>query len=218
MPIFLGHGQRIYFAHVPKAAGTSVYVLFLRNGWRVANVDTRPRRGIGRILARDFGVTDIPFEGGREGLDCTAQHAPAEVWTRWGPFDAAFALVRDPAARYLSAVRWRYALVPRRPEPLTEFRLAVLARLERELHRKPGLFDGHFRPQTAFLAPGTEAFRIEDGWQERLAARFGLDPGAPIVENRSRADGAAELTPAEADFVRRTYAGDFARLGYAPPA
>lgn len=218
MPIFRKDGQRIYFAHVPKAAGTSVYVLFLRNGWSVANVDTNPKRGIGRILARDFAIAEIPFEGSRDGLDTTPQHAPAAVWTRWGPFDATFALVRDPAARYLSAVRWRHALVPKRPEPLPAFREAVLARLERELDRRPGVFDGHFRPQVAFLAPGTEVLRIEDGWQERLAARFRLDPGPPIRENPSAPRGDAPgLTAAERAFVRRTYAADFARFGYAPP-
>ncbi len=217
MPIFRKDGRRLYFAHVPKAAGTSVYVLFLRNGWTVANVTARPKRGIGRILANDFGVTAVPLEGGTEGLDVTLQHAPAEVWTRWGPFDASFALVRDPAARYLSAIRWRHALVPRRPEPLPAFRAAVLARLESDLDRKPGIYDGHFRPQTAFLAPDTEVFRVEDGWQDRLAARFGLDPGPPIRENPSRADTATELSGPERDFVLRTYGSDFARFGYAPP-
>jgi hypothetical protein len=38
MPIFKKNNKTIYFAHIPKTAGTSVYSLFVESGWKIGNI------------------------------------------------------------------------------------------------------------------------------------------------------------------------------------
>ena len=38
MPIFIKRNRLIYFAHIPKTAGTSIYHSFASSGWSIFNV------------------------------------------------------------------------------------------------------------------------------------------------------------------------------------
>lgn len=213
MPIFTKSTRRVYFAHIPKTAGSAICLAFLRSGWSIANVDTRARPGrLGAILAQEAGLTEIPFEGTRDGLDTDAQHAPHHVWQGWGPFETSFAIVRHPADRYLSALRYKFS---------RRRRLASFARFRRRVARDLLIsLDGDgvprprvFRHQIDYLGPGTEVVRYEDDWPARLVRRFDLAPGSLDAVNVGQGP-APELQPSEAALVLGLYRSDFSRLGY----
>lgn len=217
MPIFEKDGQRVYFAHIPKTAGSAVYLMFLRSGWAISNVTTKPVKGrIGLILWDEFGINPVPQQGGRHGYAYALQHAPAEIWQHWGPFDSSFAISRDPYARFESALRFRYSKKRVRLRGFAHFRKRLLPQLNRA--RAAGTLPAYFRPQVAYLAPGTRVFRFERDWAAELAAAYGLTEARVERVNPTRM-AASGLTDAEKAFVRDTYGEDFARFGYAsnPP-
>lgn len=217
LPIFEKPGKRICFAHIPKAAGTSVYLLFARNGWMLKNLHLRPNSGIGKILREEFNIHQLSIEGELLGVKTSIQHVEAKIWERWGPFDASFAISRNPADRYMSALRFRYELAPKRPESFEEFREAVLKKLKNNYARKPWIFDGHFRPQHIYLGQDTEVFQLEEDWQEKVCKRFDLSGKDKIVSNES-APHETKLNEAERAWVFDIYAEDFVKLGYSATA
>jgi len=213
MPIFTKNTRRVYFAHIPKTAGSAICLAFLRSGWSIANVDTRNRPGrLGAVLAQEAGITEIPFEGSRDGLDTDAQHAPHHVWRGWGPFEASFAIVRHPADRYLSALRYKYSR-RRRLLSFARFRRQVARDLLTSLDKDGVPRPRFFRPQIDYLGPQTEVFVYEDNWPAALARRFELEPGSLDRINIGQVPAPA-LLPSEAALVLGLYGSDFRRLGY----
>lgn len=158
MPVFEKDDRRVYFAHIPKAAGTSVYVLFARNNWKIANLALNPKNGIGKLLLAEFNIHQLQIEGNLENLKTSIQHASEDIWNHWGPFHSSFAISRHPEARYLSAVKFRYNLVPNRTESFEDFREALLSKLLNRYHRKNEIFDGHFRPQHMYIQENSKIF------------------------------------------------------------
>ena len=66
MPILEKHGQRVLFAHIPKTAGTSIYLAFAAAGWRILNLSENPepsdeeiRIGLSGNLCRCTGYARI---------------------------------------------------------------------------------------------------------------------------------------------------------------
>ena len=217
MPILSKGGRRVYFAHVPKTGGSAVYILFLAGGWRIANLETGPQPGrIGHHIRERFGDVALPVEGERHGHAGTLQHAPADVWTRWGPFDDSVAIVRHPVARFLSEMRYRYAQRVRR-ERFARFMRAQVEAARRAFDGGPDGVDSHLVPQHRFVAQATYVLRYEDDWGAALARRYGLDPGALPAVNVSPL-APARLARRDHDWLRATYAEDFRRFGYDPDA
>jgi len=214
MPIFTRGNERIYFSHIPKTAGSAVYVLFLRNGWSLSNVDTGlgPRR-IGHRLHKEFGITDIPMEGDRGDFPDSIQHATVDIWQRWGPFTDTFAVVRDPLKRFESAMKYQYSL-HKRHKTLAEFRDTQISKINRRHDRKPTAINVHFRRQVDFVTPQTRIVYFEDRFMEKLALTYGLKQ--PNVEKINVAPKALDpvLTPEVETWARNFYALDFERFNY----
>lgn len=217
MPSLTLDDRLIYFAHCPKAGGTSVeQFMVARWGDQVGH------------LGWGWDLDWIAGGGERAGgIPCSPQHYTWQDAARVLPRspDAAFAVVRDPVARLIS--EYRYQRTERRAG-----RLAGLLRklgfsswlcLMAEVHaRNPYAFDNHFRPQTEFVPNGARVFRLEDGLGQVgvwLCAQAGeAGPVAMPHELKARGHGpAVQPMRQDLELIIRWYSEDFGRFGYRLP-
>ncbi|MEO0679256.1 MAG: sulfotransferase family 2 domain-containing protein [Pseudomonadota bacterium] len=220
-------GRAIYFAHVPKAGGSSVEDRLEARFGPLQLLDRahEPRRRA-RATAEPVSPQHMP---GAEAARRLPQVASGRAWR--------FAVVRDPLRRLLSAHRFQFHGMgredpARRPPPwrarfarlgLTPWLALSLAATRLD----PGYLDGHLRPQVDFLPPDPpgaapcETFRLEDGLQAveaRLDALFGPGP-AGGMGHALRAGKRDGPTPSRTDLrlILRAHGADYDRFGYARP-
>jgi len=212
MPIFTKNDQRIYFAHIPKTAGTSIYLLFVRNGWAVSNLSPADYPGsTSEMLKSECGITHIPKEGRRWGYRGSLQHAPARVWQRWQRCDESFSIVRQPEERFVSALRYRHQVF--HGDLSWE---AFLEHLRKTLYtswQMERLYDGHFRPQVQFITPATRILKFEEDWGAKLCEWYDLNPSDLKVTNQSK-KSKISLSAEDRAWITRRYKADFRRFGY----
>lgn len=203
----------IWFAHVPKAGGTSVEQMMVatwgaavghlhwgwdlwwqRGGWRRADPPNSPQHLIWADAQRALPA------------------APTHV----------FAVVRDPAARMVSEYRWQRQgrRGTRAGRWLARLPFSLWLRLMLAMAKvHPHAFDNHLRPQGDFIPEGAVVFRLEDGlqpvadWLGRVTGQAGLalphalkSAARPLclrAEDRAR--------------IARAFAADYRRFGYAAP-
>lgn len=213
MPSLTLPDRLIWFAHCPKAGGTSVEQFMVAEwgdavghlhwgwdlwwkagGWRVASPPNSPQH-----LVWEDALKTLP-------------NRP----------DTVFAVVRDPATRLQSEYRWQRQ--GRRGTRLGRF----LARLPFSLWlrlmlamaaRHPHAFDNHLRPQSDFVPDIARIFRLEDGLEpviDWLAGETGLT-GRETVPHALPTGAGAHLMPADAARIGRAYASDYQRFGYVAP-
>ena len=210
MPSLTLPDRLIWFAHVPKAGGTSIETaLVARWGCQVGHLhwgwDRWWRQG-------GWRVADPPN---------SPQHliwADAQSLLPRAP-DAVFALVRDPAARLAS--EYRYQRHARRgtcfgralaylPFPLwLRLMLAMVA-------HHPHTFDNHLRPQADFVPDHAKIFRLEDGLvpvADWLAAATGT--AIPEMPHALKSGPHTPITIALQARIEAAYSEDYDRFGYA---
>jgi hypothetical protein len=215
MPIFEKDHRRIYFVHIPKNAGSAVYLLLMQNGWSVSNVDTtRGRRRIGRVLYDRFGIIDIPKQGDIYDFHGPRQHAPSGVWNRWGPFDFSFAVCRNPYTRLLSALKYECFTV-RGEQDFEEYKSKRLAEVRNIIDKRPHRVPVVFMRQSKFVDVDTLIFRYEDAWVFHICKMLELKDTQSYVTNAS-ANASVALSESDRDWARAYYAQDFSRFGYNP--
>ena len=212
MPLLTLDDRTVWFAHCPKAGGTSIERVLV---------------GIegGRVEHLHWGW-DKWFRGGGWKEDrppCSPQHL---VWTDAVPLlerapDKVFAVVRDPADRLQS--EWRWQRTGRRGTrlgkalarlPFSAWLPIVLAMAERNAYA----FDNHLRPQSDFVPDDAQVFRLEDG----LNNVFGwlskrLDRELPCGTHLLKTDGKPFATEALNGLIVRAHRVDYARFGYVTP-
>jgi len=217
MPSLALDHRLIYFAHCPKAGGTSVEK-FMVTRWG------------DRVGMLGWGWDRTWFGQGGErtpGPPCSPQHytwRDAKTRLPCAP-DAVFALVRDPVARMVS--EYRYQRTERRAGRLWP----LLRRLDFStwLHlmaavqaRNPYAFDNHFRPQSDFVPEGAAVFRLEDGLGavgEWLCAQAGEPPPPDMPHDLKSPQGRERVVPNRADLalILHWYDEDYCRFGYRRP-
>ncbi|MEO1606435.1 MAG: hypothetical protein AAFU34_14040 [Pseudomonadota bacterium] len=205
----------IWFAHCPKAGGTSVeQALVARFGGAVGHLhwgwDLWWRQGGWRVADPPNSPQHLIWH------DALAQLPRAP--------DAVFAVVRDPVARMASEHRWqrRGRRGTRMGKALAHLPFPIWLRLMLAVARRnPYAFDNHFRPQAEFVPDGAVVFRLEAGlapvgaWLDQVA---GSADGAPIP-HAIPSGAAGRIGTAEAALIARTFAEDYRRFGYPmPPA
>ena len=210
MPIFRCRAKLVYYAHVPKCAGSAV----------------------NRYLAQRFGA--IAFQDERFLLRpsaerwsrTSAQHIDRQSLERLFPegfFDAAFTIVRHPVPRIVSVYNFQRE-VERSIAPDMAFS-QWLETLPAQVAVDPCVFDNHARPMDDIVPQGSEVFRLEDGmdgligWLDALAgAADGPRAIAPANQRSDRRPAGTEPVRPSADdldVIESLYRRDFERFGYA---
>ncbi len=216
MPSVEINGRLIYFAHCPKAGGTSVE-RFMADRW--GSTVSLLGWGWDRRWAR---------RGERAGeIPSSPQHytwADAQRALPRSP-DAVFTVVRDPVARMVSEYRYQRTgrLTGPFGGPVRRLGFSAWLRLMFALaDRNPYTHDNHFRPQIDFLPrEGARVFRLEDGLHAVLvwlAAQAG-EPAPRTPPHDLRTSGGEDVVPTAADraLIHARFREDYLRFGYAPP-
>lgn len=216
MPSVEVNGRLIYFAHCPKAGGTSVErfmvdrwgdaVRLLGWGW--------DRRWAGRG-ERAGEVPSSPQHYVWEDAERALPRAPDEVFT----------VVRDPVARMVSEYRYQRdgRLTGPFGRPVRRLGFSAWLRLMFALSdRNPYTHDNHFRPQVAFLPPGgAHVFRLEDGLQPVLAwlAQCAGERAPDAVPHDLRTGAGPRVQPTAEDrmLIFQRFEDDYRRFGYPFP-
>lgn len=211
MPILEKDGRRVYFAHVPKAGGTSIYCAFAQSGWRISNITKRdsPHTAF-QILRSQYNVDDIPQSGRTWRYPFSLQHSPRIIWRTWGPFNESFAIIRDPLTRFTSSLSYHYRYNPSlqdcygSPQALLDFILDELA-----THRlaKYKLLDGHLIPQRHLVSHRTILFGFESDWAHAIESRYGLIAGSITLVNKGESKR-PQLKPEQQAKLEKIYKRD----------
>jgi len=212
MPIVRCDGRLIYFAHVPKCAGTAI--------------EHYLATCCGPLAFLDPAFNDLTT--GPRWSVTSPQHVDAESLARLFPdgfFDEVFPVVRHPVDRLASVYQFQRDIEGHIPQRLGF--VNWLTRLSESGAASHARFDGHTRPMGDFVPEGAMIFRLEDGlgplvsWlrqklpgvelpdvipaRNMLAARLrhaGLTARPPRITARARA------------LIRALYAEDFRRFCY----
>lgn len=209
MPICRARDKWIYFAHVPKCAGTAVE----------------------RYLEARFGPLGM-HDGGFGLRSAQAawslsppQHMPEAVRRDLLPdtlFDGVFATIRHPVTRLRSVF-----LFQRDVEKAVPARLPFhgwLDTVQRSLTLDPYALHGHLRPMTEYVPTGATVFRVEDGlgavvtWLDDLTGTQGgpreVAPFNVLSERLGAEPENVALTPRILNQIAALYQADFDRFGY----
>jgi len=203
MPLLSANGRSIFFAHIPKTAGSSVEEYLVRRfGGPLSLIDRNKREGV-RGTGLITPLTHVAAIDLREML-------PSDL-------DFSFAVVRNPLTRLQS--EYRYQTGVSRLSRLgfsTWLRVMIAAaRLE------PRIYENHIRPQVDLVPDNTEIFRLEDGFDDMIARLDEVTESAAPSEavrhllKRERKDIA--LHRQDVELLASFYADDFEHFGYDLP-
>jgi len=210
MPIIRIGTKLVFFAHVPKCAGSSVENYL------------RDRFGRLALLDRKYLLVDTHDRWSRT----SPQHVDWASLTRMFPqdfFSNIFTVVRHPVGRAVSAYRFQSEFEGTVPAGTTfaEWLQAEVVARRTDPHHS----DNHSRPQTEFLPPedamNCTVFHLEHGLDAIIPYLDGLagnqsGPRAMGHALQAGASKAGPMTPTveEKALIAEIYAADFARFGY----
>ena len=210
MPIVRIGARLVYFAHVPKCAGSSV--------------EDYLRERFGPLGFLDRQYLSLPQD--ERWSQSSPQHIDWVAATRLfheGFFDASFAVVRHPVARIVSAYHFQVEVEQAsQPAGFSDWLKHNLALQDQQ----PYLMDGHMRPQTEFIPSDCQIFHLEHGLDALIPYFDDLagDNAAPRAmshsntRKKSKGPSTAETSLSNDDMalIAKTYAADFSRFGYSP--
>lgn len=206
MPIFKAGHKLVYYAHVPKCAGSSLE----------------------DYVHERFG--EMAF------LDKTYMSRPAsERWSNTSPqhidtkslykfvessfFDHIFTVVRHPVARIVSAYHFQLEVEKLVPQS-TGFGEWLLD-IEERLAEAPFAFDNHVLPMSQIVPDGADVFYLEHGLDGLIPYFDGLAGNADGQRaigrtNERKAEKGARAKPTDKDLalIKKLYREDFDRFGY----
>ena len=210
MPIFKAGSRLVYYAHVPKCAGSALEHFLEARFGTLAFLDSR-------------------YMGVAEELrwsQTSPQHINVEALDRLFPagfFDASFTVVRHPEARIVSAFHFQREVEKTISDqvPFAHW----LEDLEISRGENPYVHDNHVRPMADLVPDGSDVFHLEHGldaiipWFDRLTGNTDGPRAIPKVNERgahAKAGGNVELTETDRARIAEIYAVDYARFGYEP--
>ncbi len=202
MPLVSTQEYRIFFAHVPKCAGSSVEDYLIR------------RFGV------PLSIRDVTHINGarRRGLNALATHLTSEDLKDFLPqnLSYSFAVVRDPVERTFSQYRFQ-AGVSRTSRLSFSTWLRVMMRC---VQIDPRVYQNHIRPQSDLVPKDAEIFRLEDGF-DAMISRLDDVTGSRVSDlqvghllNKKSSQAKTVASRQDIDLLQRFYAVDFERFGY----
>lgn len=223
MPIVRIGSSMVYYAHVPKCAGSSIEDYLVERFGTLAFLN----RGHRRIPAAQKWSATSP-----QHIDI----ATLDLLFPQNFFAASFTVVRHPVSRLISAFTFQQA---RRYIPLRMGFEAWLAMAQKGPKTVPFQFDNHLRPMTDLVPEGARVFRMEDGleavvpWLDNLA---GNQDGPREIPKSNKTDDVVwrSRTPWKEHIrsrlrakrpslddrlcgeIYRLYKADYDRFGYEP--
>lgn len=211
MPMFRANSKLVYFAHVPKCAGSSM-LRYLQDRF-------------GTVAFHDAAFHAVPED--RRWTKTSPQHVDAKTLARMFPegfFDASFAIVRHPVSRLVSAFDFQREVEESVPKDVTFG--AWIEKTTAERVDSPFIFDNHTRPMDELVPAGAATFKLEAGfapfiaWLDELTGDAGGPRSLPKVNERGGSDrqkaDKTTPTPAEIKLIAKIYARDFERFEYDP--
>lgn len=211
MPIIRHSGRLIYFAHIPKCAGTAIHRYITSRTGTMAFSNTK------------FLATAEEFRWTKS----SPQHIPIAALDLLFPvgfFDESFALTRHPVDRMAAVFLFQREKEGSIPVELT-FE-AWLGRLNDHRASNPFVFDNHTRPMGDFVPEEATLFRMEDGLEDLkmwIDQKLDLAPDPafaqiPRINTRYRRhDGNMpkfEISSEARELIWSLYRDDFERFGY----
>lgn len=212
MPIIRMPPYLIYYAHVPKCAGSSVEdYLFARFG----------RKNVALLNKRHHFV---PAD--QRWSRTSPQHIDLDVAGQLFPggfFDASFTVVRHPVARLVSAYHFQAEVEQCLPNQMSfsDWLLDLPKHLEADCFA----FDNHIRPMVDLVPANAKVFHLEYGldaivpWFDELTGeKTGPRALSTSNERSSRNGKTTKVIPSADDLavIAEAYAEDFARFNYTP--
>lgn len=211
MPMFRAGSKLVYFAHVPKCAGSSM-LHYLRDRF-------------GTVAFHDGKFHFVPDAA--RWSRTSPQHVDAQTLERMFPngfFDASFAIVRHPVSRLFSAFHFQ-----REVERLVPMGMTFGAWIEKTAAERidsPFIYDNHTRPMDEIVPAGAATFQLEAGfapliiWLDELTGDAKGPRSLPKVNERG-GSGRQKVdmttpTPADIKLIAKIYSRDFERFGYEP--
>lgn len=209
MPIIRTHSELIFFAHVPKCAGSAI--------------EDYLRARFSMIAFEDNGYMRQPME--RRWNKSSPQHIDLDALNRLFPqgfFDHSFAVVRHPVARIVSAYHFQHEVERSIPET-TSF-VDWLRLIQDEADQRPFQYDNHVRPMTDLVPDDAQVFYLEHGldavipWLDTITG----DTSGPRAFTHKNKRGAyarttsAQIAPDDEALalIEEIYGADFDRFGY----
>lgn len=184
MPIIKKNGTEIFFFHIPRCGGTSIYWHLAQNGWSIIGLDkTSNPHGTLCKLGSKHPLSVYQNRKISRFWPYPQQHlvpAFAPITTKSG---LKFSIVRDPVDRFLSACAFCYKENAETKSYL-HFISALVHRFELCPLRKYLGYAGHFIPQKYFLTSETRIFPMTDFGLKELSRWLDLRNNLPY-QNRS---------------------------------
>ena len=210
MPILKTAGKLIYYAHVPKCAGSSL--------------ERYLEARFGELAFLDSKFTAQPRAA--RWSKTSPQHINAEALERLFPhgfFDAAFTVVRHPEARIVSAFHFQREVEQTisMNTPFGEWLEDLLDAREED----PYLHDNHTRPMAEIVPAGAQVFHLEHGldaiipWFDALMGDEAGPRAIAKVNERgayTKTGNDVALTDEDRAHIGEIFAADYARFGYTP--
>jgi hypothetical protein len=221
MPILYKNDQRILFSHIPKTAGTSLYVWFADNGWLISNLALIKHLGTGREFNKRYGITQCQMEGTLPD-SVSPQHAVANDMINWGKFTSEFCIVRHPIDRFISELQYCFPSWCQNMG-MKKFNADIVRQyvklfLEQTINNPymPNTFrDNHIRPQVDFIRPGMTILHFEADWQTTLCQQYNLTGRCPqINQGNLPINFQSFFTKSMRRCLETFYRDDFLKLGY----
>ena len=211
MPLVRSGETTIYFAHCPKAGGTSVEH-YLESRFGMIELIDRRWDDVWKNIART-----------RPMIKSSPQHMRWEDACRIleSPPTHVFTVVRDPVRRMVSEYNFHAAASHRRRRRVAQ-KLGFSAWLHMVLasyRHAPHIFDNHLRPQVEFFPSDAQVFRLEDGfdplvkWLDEIAPET-RGPHRFEHKQKSRIDRVSTIKEEDRALIEKVYATDFGALGY----